>query len=74
VTETQPQQPTPEEAFRASLEDVVVVLKKLATFCRTPEEVVDLCELALISDGQLKLLMVTVLGTDDAKRQKLVNR
>lgn len=52
--------PTPEEAFRSSLEDVVVLVGKLAPLCKSFKELVGMCELALTNDAQLRLLMNTV--------------
>ena len=52
--------PTPEEAFRSSLEDVVVLAGKLTPLCKTVKEMVGVCELALPNDAQLRLLMNVV--------------
>ena len=61
VTEKSPV-PTPEEAFRSSLQDLIVVLEKMAPFCGTLEEAAGMANLALENDGQLRLLMKIVTG------------
>ena len=49
-----------EEKFRSSLEDVAVIIKKLSAVCLTPEEMVQMVELAQTNDGQLRTLMLIV--------------
>lgn len=46
-----------EGRFRESLQDVVVVLERLAPLCATPEEMLALIKLGLESDAQLRLLL-----------------
>jgi hypothetical protein len=55
---------TPEESFRESLKDVIVVAQMLASHCQTIEELIGMAELALENDGQLRLLMTTVMKKD----------
>lgn len=52
-----------EASFRSSLEDVIVVVKKLSPLCKTPEELIGLCELAVSNDAQLTLLFQQVMPT-----------
>jgi hypothetical protein len=47
------------ESFRESLRDVVVIAERLE--CRTVEELLGVCNLALDNDGQLHLLSRVVL-------------
>lgn len=49
-----------EEKFRASLQDVVTVAQKLSGVCRTLEDLVGICELAMANDAQLRLLIATI--------------
>lgn len=51
---------TPEQVYRSSLEDVIAINGALAKFCRTPEEVVQMCRLGLENEGQLRLIMNAV--------------
>lgn len=54
---------TPEQSFRSSLEDVVVVLEKLSPFATSPEELAGMVRLALENEGQLRLLFqITTQG------------
>lgn len=51
---------TAEEGFRSCLEDLIPVVQKIGPYCKNIEELIDLCELALTSDAQLKILMSIV--------------
>ena len=51
-----PTPPQPDEQFRSALQDAAAVIRKLSPICKTPAEMVDMIELALISDGQLNLI------------------
>ncbi len=62
---------TPQEAeasFRSLLEDVGPLIASLAPLCQNMAELVSMVELAVINDGQLRLLMERVLKKDGAKR------
>lgn len=48
--------PNPDEQLRSALQDSVAVIRKLCPLCKTPAEMIDMIELALISDGQLNLI------------------
>lgn len=50
------------ETLRASLQDVLQCLNTMAPYCETVKELIDLVELALINDGQLKLIMKPILS------------
>lgn len=51
---------TAEEAFRESLQDVVVVLRKLGPMASNVNDLTDCLEVALASDTQLNILMALV--------------
>lgn len=53
---------TPEEAFRSSLEDLIAVAEKLAPYCGSVEELVEVCQLAVGNAAQAKLLLEKVSG------------
>lgn len=50
------------DEFRSNLEDVVNLAKKLSSVCETTAELVEVCELALNNDAQLKLLFKEATG------------
>lgn len=53
-----------EASFRSSLEDVLLVVKKLAPFCASAEEMCGMIALALENDGQNKLLYALMMKQD----------
>lgn len=57
------QKVTAEESFREALKDVVDVAEKLSSFCPSTADLVEMCQLALSNDGQLKLLISQVTQT-----------
>lgn len=56
----QDKQATAEQSFRASLEDVVLIVEKLGPLCSNFEEFLDLIRPALNNDPTLRLLMQQV--------------
>lgn len=46
-----------EDRFRSALQDVVVIVRKLAPLCKDIEELVGLAQSALENDGVLHLLL-----------------
>lgn len=47
-----------EDKFRSNLLDVAVVIQKLSTICKSPEEMLGIIQLALDgNDGQLRILL-----------------
>jgi len=58
---------TPEDRFRETLQDVIVLAQVLKPFCRTAEELADMAEMALYNNGQLRLLMRLVSSSQDDK-------
>lgn len=54
------EKPTVEDSFRDTLQDVIVVVKKLAPCCRSVNDLIGMAELAMQNDGQLFLLMEKV--------------
>lgn len=52
---------TAEESFRSSLEDVIAISEKLYPYCNSVQDLVGIAKLALENDGQLRLLMSSVL-------------
>lgn len=46
-----------EEQFRDALKDLVTIGEKLAPWCRTTAELVDVAKLAVDNDGQLRMLL-----------------
>ena len=48
---------TAEEKFKDGLTDVLALAGKLAPLCQTTEELLGVCELALMNNGQLRMLM-----------------
>lgn len=61
-------QVTPEDieaSFRSSLQDVIEVAKRLSPHCESVDDLVELLELALTNDGQLRFVMGKV-----AKRKR----
>jgi hypothetical protein len=53
---------TSEQQFRESLKDVLVTIEKLSDYCVTPQEMYEMVNLAITSDGQLRILAEKVLG------------
>lgn len=51
-----------ETSFRKVIEDISPIIKKLAPLCQSIEELTSMIELAVINDGQLRLLMKEVLS------------
>lgn len=51
---------TVEESFRKALEDVIEISSKLSSACESTAELVEVAQLALTNDGQLKLLLKEV--------------
>lgn len=54
---------TVEQSFRESLKDVVAVVQKLAPHCNGFDDLIGMVELAINNDGQLHLLMNTVIAS-----------
>ncbi len=50
------------DQFKASLEDVAEVASKLADHCVTTAELVEVIHLALLNEGQLRIVAELVLG------------
>lgn len=46
-----------EDGFRSSLRDVAAVAERLSPYCATVTEFVEMVQLALQNDGQLRFLM-----------------
>ena len=46
----------PEELFRENLQDVISIVERLAPLCKDPDDLVNMMKLALINDGQLRML------------------
>lgn len=53
----QPPQQSEEDRIRSALEDTIAVVKKLGPLCKDVQDLVDLCELGLLNDAQLRLIM-----------------
>ena len=51
-----------EASFRASLEDVITMAEGLSKHCKTLDDLVGMARLALENEGQLRMLMSTVVG------------
>ena len=51
------QELNPEDQFRDSLKDVIAVVEVLTPFCKSVDDLIGVCRLALSNDGQLALLM-----------------
>ena len=51
-----------EKRFRDALRDVLETTRKMAPYFSSVDDLVDAMELALVSDGQLRLLMGKVLS------------
>ena len=70
------QTPSPEEqeqaevSFRSSLEDVITVVRNLGGYCSSFDDLTQMCELACLSDGQLRLIMRTVLEPEPQSPQQ----
>ncbi len=56
-----------EEDFRSSIQDVVAIGEKLASYCKTTEDLVTIAKLALEHDAQLRLL-INLISTPASKR------
>ena len=55
------QQPvTPEQSFRSALQDVIKIADAFESTCGSIAELLQICQLALQNDGQLKLVMAEV--------------
>ena len=48
---------TPEDDFRSALKDVIAIVKKLAPYCTSVDDLIGMAELGLENSGQLALLM-----------------
>jgi hypothetical protein len=53
-------EPSPEERFRAILEEAAPLLAHLGRFCATVEDALGVVDLARGNDGQLRLLMASI--------------
>ncbi len=49
--------PTLEESLVDNIRDTIVIVEKLAPFCRTPDDLVGMLKLALTNEGQLQMLL-----------------
>jgi hypothetical protein len=49
-----------EASFRNSVSDAIPLIKALSRHCRTVDDVVKMLELALVSDGQLHMIIEAV--------------
>ena len=54
-----------EASFRQTLDDLVPVLQKAATYCGTVEDLLGMVRLALKNDGQLRWLMRIVARSEE---------
>ena len=63
------QRPSAED-FRSSLKELIAVGRKLMSLCVTSEELIEVAELAVLNDGQLRILMELVLGSGTSKNLK----
>lgn len=50
-------QPTAEDSFRSSLEDVILIIEKLAPHAKDLDGMMGMLKLALTNDSQLGLIM-----------------
>jgi len=57
---------TAEEKTRKSLEDVVLVAKSLSSVCGSIDELIEVVNLALTNDAQLRIVMKEI--TQQSKR------
>ena len=55
------------ESFRQSLEDLVVLVKRLAPFCSSVEHLTSIASLALENDAQLEFL-INLMSNQAPKR------
>ena len=55
--QNQTPQPTAEDSFRSSLEDVILIIEKLSPHSRDLQGMIDMLKLALTNDSQLGLIM-----------------
>lgn len=53
----QPTRQEMEEQFRESLKDALVILKSLAPYCTSFDDLAFMVETGTVSDGQMRLLM-----------------
>lgn len=56
----QPVKHTPEEGFRSSLDDTIVILESFGPECNDLNDLIGILKLALTNDSQLRLLMKKV--------------
>ncbi len=59
---------SPEDVFREALKDAVAICKALSRHCVTTDDLIGMANLALENDGQLRLLMNTVTGSQQKTR------
>ena len=65
LTKPKSKEETPIDAFRVSLKDVIEYSTKLSPICKSIDEMVQLCDLAMTNDAQAELLM-RIIG-DESK-------
>lgn len=51
------QQPFSLDNFRSELKNAITIIEKLAPFCKTYSEMVELCNLAVTNEAQAKLVL-----------------
>ena len=51
-----------ETRFRDALKDVLETVRKLAPYFNTVDDLADALEMALVSDGQLRMILGKVIG------------
>lgn len=47
--------------FRGALQDVLETTRKLAPYCNSVDDLIDMLELALTNDGQLRMVMGKII-------------
>lgn len=55
-------QTKPEDQFRASLEDVSSIAERLLDVCPATKDLIEVVNLAVVNDAQLKILAGLVFG------------
>lgn len=63
----QPKEESREDNFRKSLQDVIDYSIKLAPICKSIDEMVQLCELAMTNSAQAQILMGLIDAPEETK-------
>lgn len=55
------------EEYRQEMEAAIIIVENLSKYCSTPDELVAMMRLAADNEGQLRLVMSSIMNTSKGK-------